>query len=85
MEVSFAAESGEGSVSQATTITDAQGIAAVGDWTLGKTPGVSRLIVRSKDELGSYAVFRTTGGMQAGAAQTSADVPSLPASPEEPG
>jgi hypothetical protein len=41
--VTFAVTEGGGSVTGATAMTDAQGIAAVGKWTLGATPGPNTL------------------------------------------
>lgn len=41
--VTFAVASGGGAVSGADAVTDAQGVAAVGGWTLGPLPGVNTL------------------------------------------
>ncbi len=60
-QVTFTVESGGGTVTQGTAMTDAKGIATAGGWTLGSSPGVNTLIARSKNAPGSYVVFRTTG------------------------
>lgn len=41
--VTFAVTGGGGDVTDATAVTDARGIAAVGEWTLGTTPGTNSL------------------------------------------
>ena len=61
VEVTFTVESGGGTVTDGTAVTDAKGIATAGGWTLGKTPAVNTLLARGKNAPGSHVVFRTTG------------------------
>jgi len=61
VEVVFSVESGDGAVKAPTAISDARGIAVIGGWILGKTPGVNALIARSKATEASHVVFMTKG------------------------
>lgn len=64
--VVFAVASGGGSVSGATAVTDALGIARVGSWTLGQTAGTNTLTATAAGLSGSPVTFTAVGG--AGAA-----------------
>lgn len=61
--VDFAVSSGGGSVSGATQVTGADGVARVGKWTLGSTPGTNTLTatVAGGAFAGSPAQFTATG------------------------
>jgi adhesin/invasin len=60
--VTFAVESGGGIATARVVVTDANGIATVGSWTLGPTPnGANTLIVTSTDIPGVTARFTATG------------------------
>jgi hypothetical protein len=59
--VVFAIKSGGGAVTGATSSTGSDGIAAVGGWTLGSTPGVNTLTANVAGGQGSPAVFYATG------------------------
>jgi adhesin/invasin len=60
-EVTFAVTGGGGSVSGASPTTDAQGIARIGRWTLGETPGTNTLEARAGSLAGSPVVFTAEG------------------------
>lgn len=64
VEVVFSVESGGGAVSGAATVSDTRGIAAVGGWTLGKTPGVNILTAKSRTTEASHVVFMARGLLQ---------------------
>ncbi|MEO5800767.1 MAG: hypothetical protein ABIZ70_12135 [Gemmatimonadales bacterium] len=55
--VTFAVKSGGGTVSGATAVTDANGVARVGGWTLGANAGVNSLTATARDVVGSPATF----------------------------
>jgi adhesin/invasin len=59
--VTFAIASGGGSITGATTTTDASGIATVGSWTLGNTAGTNTLTASSASAIGSPVTFSATG------------------------
>ena len=74
--VTFAVESGPGANGSATgldQITDAQGIATVGGWTLSQTAGVNTLSARSPAVSGNPIVFTATGTADVPAAMQLAD------------
>ena len=62
-EVTFVATGG-GSVAGATQMTDAEGIARVGQWTLSATPGTNTLEARAGSLAGSPVVFTAEGTVQ---------------------
>jgi hypothetical protein len=53
--VTFAPETGAGTVTGGTPVTNAAGIAQVGSWTLGATEGVQRLVVTVPGRSGTIA------------------------------
>ena len=55
--VTFAVKTGGGSVSGATAVTDINGIARVGGWTLGPTAGTNSLTASVDEAVGSPATF----------------------------
>ncbi len=57
--VTFAVTLNSGTVTGATVLTDAQGQAQVGSWTLGATPGQNQLTASTSS--GASAVFTATG------------------------
>jgi hypothetical protein len=57
VEVSFVVTGGGGSATGDTRFTDSDGIARVGDWTLGSTPGTNTLEARAGSLQGSPVVF----------------------------
>ena len=59
--VSFAVATGGGSITGAAPTTNAQGIAAVGSWTLGVTAGPNSLTATSGGLTGSPVTFTATG------------------------
>ena len=59
--VSFAVTSGGGSVAAAQNLTDAQGIASGGSWTLGPAVGPNTLTATAAGLSGSPATFSATG------------------------
>jgi adhesin/invasin len=59
--VTFAVTSGGGSLEGATQTTGSDGIARVGRWTLGATPGSNTLEARSGDLNGNPVVFTAQG------------------------
>ncbi|MEP6999384.1 MAG: Ig-like domain-containing protein [bacterium] len=59
--VVFAIASGGGSVTGASAVTNASGIAAVGSWTLGPLPGPNSLRATSGALTGSPVTFTATG------------------------
>lgn len=59
--VTFAVASGGGSVTGATATTGSDGLAAVGNWTLGSTPGVNTLTASASGVTGSPVTFTATG------------------------
>jgi adhesin/invasin len=59
--VTFAVTSGGGSVTGATAVTNASGIAAVGSWTVGETPGPNTMTASSGTLTGSPVTFNATG------------------------
>jgi adhesin/invasin len=59
--VTFAVYTGGGSVTGASTTTNASGIATVGSWTLGTTPGANSLRATSSGLTGSPVTFSATG------------------------
>jgi hypothetical protein len=60
-EVKFVVTDGGGSVSGATQQTGADGIARVGDWILGGSPGTNTLEARAGSLTGSPVVFTAEG------------------------
>src|SRR5207302_1607998 len=68
VSVTFAPGPGSGSVTGATQMSDASGIATVGSWTLGTTAGSNTLTATSGTLSGSPVTFTATG--TAGAAAT---------------
>ncbi|MEP6590449.1 MAG: hypothetical protein ABJC19_04620 [Gemmatimonadota bacterium] len=68
--VTFSVASGGGTVTGGTAITDANGVARVGGWTMGPTAGTNSLSAAAKDVTGSPAVFiantSTPGGGKPG-------------------
>jgi len=59
--VTFAVATGGGSVTGATAVTDASGIATVGSWKLGTTAGANTLTATSAGLTGSPVTFTATG------------------------
>lgn len=59
--VTFTVGSGGGSVTGAVTTTDANGMASVGGWTLGPTPGLNTLLVRVSPLNDVQVTFTATG------------------------
>jgi adhesin/invasin len=59
--VTFAVASGGGSITGPNPTTDAQGVAAVGSWTLGTTAGSNTLTASSGTLTGSPVTFTATG------------------------
>jgi len=59
--VVFTVTAGGGSITGDTAYSDANGIAAVGSWTLGTTPGTNQLSAAAKNLSGSPLVFTATG------------------------
>ncbi len=59
--VSFVVTGGGGSVSGASQVTNSDGVATVGSWTLGDTPGQNLLEARAGSLAGSPVVFEATG------------------------
>jgi alpha-tubulin suppressor-like RCC1 family protein len=57
VQVTFAVASGGGSLTNATQRTNADGIATVGSWTLGPTPGANTLTATSAGLTGSPVTF----------------------------
>ena len=60
-DVTFAVTAGDGSVSDAEQTTNGDGIARVGAWTLGATPGTNTLEARAGGLVGSPVVFTAEG------------------------
>ena len=58
--VTFAAGSGSGTVTGGSVVTDAAGIATVGNWKLGTTPGAQTLVATSAGLAGSPVTFTAT-------------------------
>jgi hypothetical protein len=63
VSVTFAVASGGGSITGATTTTNASGVATVGSWTTGSTPGANTLTatVAGAGITGNPVTFTTTG------------------------
>jgi adhesin/invasin len=59
--VIFAVASGGGSVTGATAVTNASGIATVGSWRLGPIPGLNTLTATSGTLTGSPITFTAVG------------------------
>ena len=59
--VTFAVATGGGSITGATAVTDASGIATVGSWKLGTTAGANTLTATSAGLSGSPVTFTATG------------------------
>jgi adhesin/invasin len=59
--VTFTVGAGGGSVTGAVTKTDADGMASVGSWTLGVTPGLNTLLVRVSPLNDVQVTFAATG------------------------
>lgn len=57
VSVTFRVTGGGGSVTGATAVTDDQGIAQAGGWTLGANPGVNTLTASASNVVGSPAAF----------------------------
>lgn len=66
--VNFQVLGGGGTTSGASATTDASGIAKVGSWTLGNTPGTQTLAAQSPEATGSLITFNATA--TAGAPRT---------------
>jgi adhesin/invasin len=64
--VTFAVTSGSGSITGANQTSDVNGIAAVGSWTLGTTPGPNTLSATAPGLTGSPVTFSATGSAPAG-------------------
>lgn len=64
--VGFAVASGGGSITGATTNTNATGVATVGSWTLGTTPGVNTMTATAAGLTGSPVTFTATGATAVG-------------------
>lgn len=60
-EVVFVATGGGGKVTGATQVTDANGVARVGGWTLGEVSGPNTLEARAGSLVGSPVVFTAVG------------------------
>ncbi|HEU4878346.1 MAG TPA: Ig-like domain-containing protein, partial [Gemmatimonadaceae bacterium] len=60
VSVTFAPGSGSGTVTGATATTDAGGVATVGSWKLGTTPGPQTLVATSSGLAGSPVTFNAT-------------------------
>lgn len=58
--VNFQVLAGGGSVVGATATTDANGVATVGSWTLGTTPGAQTLVAQSTSASGGLVTFNAT-------------------------
>lgn len=58
--VTFTVQSGGGSVSGASAVSDANGIAAVGEWRLGSSPGTNTLRAAASGYEGSPVTFTAT-------------------------
>ena len=65
--VSFAVTSGGGNATGTSPTTDAHGRAAVGNWTLGPTPGTNTLEATVSGVIGSPVTFTATGQAGGGA------------------
>jgi hypothetical protein len=61
VSVTFTVNSGGGSVTGATVVTGSDGIATVGSWTLGATPGTNLLVATSPAIPASSVTFTATG------------------------
>ena len=61
LPVAFGVSAGSGSQSGASAVTSSAGIATVGGWILGATPGVNRLSATGAGLDGSPQVFTATG------------------------
>lgn len=63
LTVTFAVAGGGGTITGATAVTDASGVAAVGSWTVGATPGPNRLTatVQGVAITGSPVTFTAVG------------------------
>jgi Leishmanolysin len=63
LTVTFAVTAGGGTITVATATTDAAGVAAVGNWTVGTTPGPNRLTatVQGVAITGSPVIFTAVG------------------------
>lgn len=59
--VIFAVASGDGSITSANQMTSASGIATVGSWTLGSTPGTNSLTATAAGLAGFPVTFTATG------------------------
>lgn len=65
-QVTFVVTRGGGTVYAATQTTNREGIARVGDWTLGASPGENRLEARASSAQGSPVVFTAQGTASGG-------------------
>ena len=59
--VTFSVSGGGGSITGATAVSNASGIATVGSWTLGAVPGPNTLTVTAVGLAGSGLQFTATG------------------------
>lgn len=66
--ITFTVSSGGGSISGANTVTDADGFASVGSWTLGAAVGANALVAASSAVAGASVTFTATAS--AGAPST---------------
>jgi adhesin/invasin len=87
--VNFSVASGGGSITGGATSTDANGIATLGNWTLGTTAGVNTLTVASPGVTGSPLTVTATGTpgapqtmtLNAGNGQTAVGGTTVPTAP----
>jgi hypothetical protein len=61
VHVTFAVASGGGTVTSADAVSDSQGVATVGSWKLGPTPGANTLTATCEGLAGSPVTFTATG------------------------
>jgi adhesin/invasin len=73
--VAFTVASGGGSLTGAAPTTNASGVATVGSWTLGDTPGDNSLTASVSGLSGSPVTFTATGTVGAAADMVDADPP----------
>ena len=61
VDVTFAVTQGGGSITGAAAVSDANGVAAVGSWTLGAVAGPNKMTASSTGLSGSPITFTATG------------------------
>ncbi|HEU4641456.1 MAG TPA: filamin/ABP280 repeat domain-containing protein [Gemmatimonadaceae bacterium] len=76
--VTFAVRSGGGSITGATPVTDANGIATVGSWTLGPAAGANTLAASAPGVSGSPLTFTATATITIGAANAAQSTATVP-------